>query len=84
MITCRRASELISKSFDAPLTGAESLQVEEHGRVCPACVQHAREIEIIRRTCRELAAEALGDQGESLPEACRSRLQARLAESLQP
>ncbi|HOX42576.1 MAG TPA: hypothetical protein PK668_03210 [Myxococcota bacterium] len=83
MITCLQASALISRSFDVQLGGEESRLVEQHTRACPACLRYARELELIRRCCRELVEEALGEGGAPLPEGSRRRLQARLELALQ-
>ena len=49
MITCKRATELISKSLDEPLTTGERLSLRLHLFLCEFCEQFRKQCELLRQ-----------------------------------
>lgn len=65
MISCKRATELISKGVDEPLGRFEALQLRLHLYVCEFCVQFRRNVEILRGAVRKQDREELDQPSES-------------------
>jgi hypothetical protein len=55
MISCKRASELISKEADEPLTKIERLQLKLHLYVCEFCEHFRRNLQLLRAALKGFA-----------------------------
>lgn len=53
---CRRASELLSRSLDGPLTLAETGRLHGHLMVCVACRTQRRQFALLREAVHRLRA----------------------------
>jgi hypothetical protein len=52
MITCKRASELISRSIDEELSMMEKISLCVHLFICNFCRQFSKQLKLIRHACR--------------------------------
>lgn len=76
MISCRKASELISLSMDRPLAVRERLALGLHLCACSMCRTYRRQAVIIRDMARALVArmQQLGSGELDLPPAAAARI----------
>ncbi len=67
MISCKRATELISKRMEEPLTVGEELSLKLHLFICEFCEKFKQQAEMIRsalgRGITELPGEAKPPEG---------------------
>ncbi len=59
MISSRKATELISKKMDEPLSGWETFSLKVHLLVCWCCNRFKKQIDIINNQLKEIASEVL-------------------------
>lgn len=76
-VSCRRATELLSKSHDAPLTSRERLALRLHLLLCGWCRRYGRQIALVRDALRQDAA-TLEPRGPALSPAARERIRRAL------
>ena len=57
MISCRKATELISKSMDEPLGALEKLSLNIHLFVCECCDQFRKQLKLLRGALRITTAD---------------------------
>lgn len=76
MISCRKASELISLSMDRPLAPRERLALGLHLCACSMCRAYRRQAAFIRAAARALIArmERLAPGALDLPPAAAGRI----------
>ncbi len=84
MISCKRATELISKSMEQPLSVKENLALKVHLFICEFCEQFLKQVELLRKSMHHEAKDAeepreSADQ-RHLPEDVKKRLLGRIAE----
>ncbi len=79
MLTCRRATERLSRSLDGPLPAVEKVGMEGHMLLCRHCRRFRKQIVILDALCREAGDRAAGGETE-LPAAARERIAAALAQ----
>ena len=94
MISCRRATELMSKELDSGLNLWERLLLRTHLMMCGMCVACYEQFKCIGKGVKIICLSASADTGtlselqqlipeECLPEAARQRIKASLAAALQ-
>lgn len=75
MLSCRDATELISRSMDIPLPAWKGIALRIHLLMCKFCTRYKRHLlfirEAVRRAARAEEAEGLGPVGTLSPEARR-------------
>ena len=54
MISCKRASELISKQMDEPLSLQEAVSLKMHLFLCEFCEQFRKQLELISKGTQRL------------------------------
>ncbi|MBF0264673.1 MAG: zf-HC2 domain-containing protein [Gammaproteobacteria bacterium] len=54
MLTCKQATERISKQQDIKLTVSEKLSLRFHLLLCKGCKNYQRQINIIHQACQRL------------------------------
>lgn len=59
MVSCRKATELLSKQMDDPLSPWENIQLHTHLLVCWCCRRFQTQILILREAIREMAHESI-------------------------
>lgn len=59
MISCRKATELISKEMDEPLSRWETFSLKAHLLVCWCCNRFKKQIHIINNQLKEIASEII-------------------------
>lgn len=59
MISCRKATQLLSKEMDEPLSRWEKLSLKVHLLVCWCCNRFKQQIQIISKQLQEMARESL-------------------------
>jgi hypothetical protein len=52
MITCKQATELLSKQMEKTLSLKERFNLYLHLRICVLCVQFGKQLQIIRRVLK--------------------------------
>ena len=52
MLSCQKATELMSQEQDRPLRMAERLGLRLHGLMCSACNNYRRQMNVLRAACR--------------------------------
>jgi len=55
MISCRRASELMSQQLDRKLSLGEKLRLHTHLMICKSCPQTLQQFEILRQASKHFA-----------------------------
>ena len=65
MISCKRATELISKEADGPLSIPERIALKLHLSVCDVCVYFRQSLRVLRVAVRRLRGLAPSDGGEA-------------------
>ena len=48
MISCKRATELLSQEQDAPLSTSEKIQLKIHLFICACCEQFRKQLQVLR------------------------------------
>jgi predicted anti-sigma-YlaC factor YlaD len=59
MVSCRKATQLLSQQMDDPLSAWEKIQLYSHLLVCWCCRRFQRHMLILREAIRELAHETI-------------------------
>ncbi|PJA25804.1 MAG: hypothetical protein COX57_01345 [Alphaproteobacteria bacterium CG_4_10_14_0_2_um_filter_63_37] len=79
MIDCRRASELVSQSWDRPLTRREKFGLRFHLLICAACRRFERQLALMNRVFKR------GEEcpPEPMPVEVKGRLAERLDRAIQ-
>lgn len=78
MITCKRASELLSKRMDGPLSVGERIMLGVHLCVCAFCRKFEEHVRIIRDALRRENVD-----GPCLPEEAKNRVKEKLRKHTQ-
>jgi hypothetical protein len=81
MISCKRASELISKSADEKLGRIEAVQLTLHLLICKFCLRFRRNVEILRAAVRIRQEETADEAPPEDPNT--AAFKERLKESVQ-
>ena len=81
MLSCKDATQLISRSMDTSLTIVQRILLRLHLRICKWCARYERQLFLIRETLRRL--DVAGDRpegraGETLSEDARERIRKSL------
>lgn len=76
MISCKRAAERLSQSLDEPLTFRGRVLLRLHLAICSACRMVEGHLRLLRFGARCLPDS---ENGATLPEDARKRIQDRLA-----
>lgn len=56
-VTCRRYTELASKSLDQPLTGREKVSFWLHHFICTFCRRSTRQLKVIEQAAQRISSE---------------------------
>lgn len=68
-LSCRKATDLINKKSDSPLSCIENIQLSVHKSMCKACSNYEKQINILDQAIHEtLNKEALEVDIEALKE----------------
>lgn len=83
MMTCKQASELISRSLDAPLPWPRRARLRVHLLLCRACARYRRQVRQMRLALRAAFTEELCDAATEsdsvrLSEGARRRIEEAL------
>lgn len=82
MISCKRATELISKSMDEPLTAKEQLSLKLHNFLCEFCEQFQRQLHLLRAALGAKGAPNSPEDEANDDPAISERAKARVKEKL--
>ena len=66
MISCRRASELMSQQLDRPLKLGEKLKLQAHLMICKSCPKTHQQFEILHQAGRRYASHSASHDIERL------------------
>jgi hypothetical protein len=80
MLSCRRATQLISLGLDRPLTFGERCSLRVHLLICSACRRYRRHLGALRGEMDHSSSplEEVGLPDVHLDDAARDRIRARL------
>ncbi len=70
MISCKQATELISKAMEEPLSLTESIALKIHLFVCECCEQFKKQLHLVRAVFRRHPE----DEAKSLSSAAKDRM----------
>ncbi|MCA9290348.1 MAG: zf-HC2 domain-containing protein [Phycisphaerales bacterium] len=86
MLSCRRATQLISLGLDRPLTFGERCSLRLHLLICSACRCYRRHLATMRGEMDETSSplEEVGLPDVHLDGAARDRIRARLDRDARP
>ena len=74
MISCKRASQLISKSLDQRLTFFERLCLRLHLLICEVCSRFRQQLYTLRLAIKELLKQTENDETILLPLQSKKRI----------
>jgi len=82
MISCLRASELMSQQHDRPLTMSEKVRLHMHLMICKSCQKTLEQFDILHRACQQyMEYPAANTENEvSLDDAAKQRIATKLEE----
>lgn len=75
---CKQMTVLMSESMERPLTLRERVQLRLHLWICIWCVWYLEQLQLLRATLRERAAEDDGATATTLPPEARERIKRAL------
>lgn len=83
MISCKKASELISKSMDEPLSVPEQITLKMHLFLCEFCEQFRKQLELLSEGTKRLfgvtdASKCLDDESVTLSPDAKKKILERL------
>lgn len=85
MISCQRATELMSQSRDESLTLKQALELRLHLFICEFCKRFQDQLELIKHALHQQASSS-GEDPDSAPtcapEGAKQRLKARLSKEV--
>lgn len=74
MLTCKQASQLISKSLDRELTWRERLAVRAHLLICKYCKRFSQQLIVMRVALSRMAKLVEMDDKIQLPTETKARI----------
>lgn len=63
MLSCKEVTHLLSDNQDRKLTMGERISLEMHLAMCKGCTNYRRQMEFLRKACRNYTAKITGEQG---------------------
>lgn len=81
ILSCRRATRLVSDSMDTALSVPERLELRVHLLMCKFCSRFEKQLQSIRHTVRRDPPE---DQGVCLTASSKERLKKTLSRQCRP
>ena len=82
MISCKRATELISKKMDEPLSFSEGAALAIHLFICEFCEKFKQQVDIIGRALSSVRDEADSPEHRARKAAAKERVRKNLQDSL--
>jgi predicted anti-sigma-YlaC factor YlaD len=64
MISCRKATHLMSQELDRELTTGERMRLRFHVMMCSACTNFRRNMTFLRTACSQVVQEAREERPE--------------------
>lgn len=64
MVSCHKATQLMSQQLDRKLTRGESVTLRFHLFMCSGCTNFRNNMHFLRRTCARVVAGAKADDAE--------------------
>lgn len=78
MISCRRASELMSQQLDRPLSFSEKARLRTHLLICRSCPKTLEQFEILRHASQQYMQPKSHEPKQTLDEQAKQRILAKL------
>ncbi len=75
IISCKRASQLISKSLDQHLSFSERLKLRLHLLICDVCKRFKQQLYMLRLAIKGLIKQTENDETIQLPLQAKERIQ---------
>lgn len=64
MISCKRATELVSRGLDVPLSAGERVRLMAHLFICSFCRRFKRQMELIRMALKQSQEQGIDSEAE--------------------
>lgn len=74
MLDCKEASQLISESFDRPLSLSERWQLKVHLWMCDACRRFKQQLNQLRQHLKVLIQQTENDESIQLSQAAKQAI----------
>jgi hypothetical protein len=74
MLTCKQASQLISKSLDNPLSWSDRMKLKFHLFICDACTRFKQQLRSIKNAVRRIRVETENDASIQLNLEAKARI----------
>ena len=84
MLSCKDVSQAVSESLDEKLPWSKRLSVKTHLLMCTACLQMARQLELLRTAALRYEStreEAVHPDSKTLSKEASARILARLSQA---
>ena len=78
--SCREAMELQSRALDGELGPRKRMLLRVHLMMCKVCRRYGKQIGFVSRCAKEIPERGTFEKTPPLPEECRARIRAKLAE----
>jgi len=79
MLTCKQASQLVSRSLDRPLSWSERLQLKLHLWICNACSRFNQQLQMLRAVLQQTRDQIESDGSIHLPSDAKARIEREIA-----
>lgn len=84
MISCKRATQLISKQMDEPLSLSEDLSLKLHLFICECCEKFRQQSKFVRKMLGLLKSQDFEALQENFPTKAACAAKERLKKKLRP
>lgn len=78
MISCKRATELLSKQMEEPLPLKDELALKLHLFICEFCEKFAQQIQLIRKALSSQRVDASDEPTPPAPHGAKERIKKKL------
>ena len=81
-LTCRQASQLISRSLDQPLPFMTRMKLRFHLLICDACTRFNRQLQQIRDSVQWMRRRMEDDRSIVLPAEAKARIASKVSSKI--
>jgi predicted anti-sigma-YlaC factor YlaD len=74
MLTCKQASQVISKSLDSPLSRSDRIELKFHLFMCNACKRFNHQLRLLSSTVQRIRLNTENDSSIQLPLDAKARI----------
>lgn len=74
MLTCKKASQLLSQSLDRRLNWRERCSLKLHLMLCDVCTRFAKQLKLLRNVIKQMITATESDEQIQLSQLARERI----------